>query len=367
MIAAMKKMSSMNGNGSTLELLTPERARQYLASAPNGHKDMRLVMNLTDDIRSARWKNERHVVRFNEDGTLRSGREILMAVDRAGVPSSVYFETAYEDEEDEDVSVIEVSASREAGAIVDDPGEFMKIDKSMLSVDPSYQRPTAVYAAKRIARKFSWAAFGVLLVARRPDGTLFVYDGGHRLLAANMIDDINQLPCMVYDMAEVRQEAQAFVATNDERRRMSPHALFIADCEKGDANALFLRDLFARDGYAVDTGSGRCVRCVTLMRNLVAQDREVLEKLWPLFVELHDGSFINEGVVSTLFYLEKNSACETLLDKRWRERVVAMGVDGILKAARDARDYHKTNGIKVAAGGVLVALNRRAQRRFEVK
>jgi len=189
----------------TAELVSPDRARKILSENPSEFKDMRLAMILTTSIREGTWKRDRHVVVYNPDGSIRLGREVLMAIDRAGIPATVFFDTSYDDEDEEDEAQSPARTGPKSGAdwaILDDRGVFMELDKSILSVDPSYQRSTAIHIAKTIKRRFCWAAFGVLMVARRPDGSFFVYDGGHRLLAANMIDEINTVPCMVYDMAD---------------------------------------------------------------------------------------------------------------------------------------------------------------------
>ncbi|MDR3582618.1 MAG: hypothetical protein P4L67_05065 [Candidatus Pacebacteria bacterium] len=321
-------------------------------------------MALTEDIRNGLWRNSRHVVQFYPDGTLKSGREILMAVDRAAVPCTVYFETSYQDDVDDGFGFAVPGGDC---AILDETGEFMMLDKSSLFIDVSYQRETAIHFAKSIKRKFRWSSFGTLLVARRPDGSFFVYDGGHRLLAANMIDAIEFVPCMVYEMQDKREESNAYIATNEERRRITPHDDFKAKCEAGVANAVFLRDLFAQDGYVVQPGGTRSVRCIKMMMNLASQDREILRQLWPLFVELHDGEFINESVVAPLFYIQKNSEGESLLRTKWHSKLVDLKASGIIKAAREAREYHRNKGVKTSARGVLDELNHGQRKEYSFK
>lgn len=81
----------------------------------------------------------------------------------------------------------------------DDRGEYMDIPKDHLEVDHTYQRDTvSIERINSIAREFRWSAFGVLLIIRGSDGTLWVYDGQHRLAAAKLRDDIDDLPCLVF-------------------------------------------------------------------------------------------------------------------------------------------------------------------------
>src|SRR4051794_31726791 len=74
------------------------------------------------------------------------------------------------------------------------PGKLIYLPKESLQVDPTYQRPLNDRKRLRIASAFNWAAFGVLICARRPDGTIWVIDGQHRLSAAMSRSDVRDVP-----------------------------------------------------------------------------------------------------------------------------------------------------------------------------
>ena len=101
-----------------------------------------------------------------------------------------------------------------------------------LNVDAAYQRSTeagpSVTLIRRIAMFWDWSLFHPLSVARRPDGSLWVVDGQHRLAAARLRRDLYDLPCVVSHYASVDEEAASFVAMNMARRPLSALDLFRA-------------------------------------------------------------------------------------------------------------------------------------------
>jgi hypothetical protein len=108
--------------------------------------------------------------------------------------------------------------------------EFRRLAE--LEVDPSYQRSTDAAASqaliRRIAMFWDWSLCQPLAVAKRDDGALRVVDGQHRLEAARMRGDIEDLPCVVTAYRNPGDEAAAFVALNQQRRPLSQIDLFKA-------------------------------------------------------------------------------------------------------------------------------------------
>lgn len=112
------------------------------------------------------------------------------------------------------------------------------IPPSELQVDPAYQRSLDTRASQKlildIAINWHWDMCQMLVVARRPDGGLFVIDGQHRLAAARLRGDIGQLPCVVVDHASAASEAQNFVAINQKRKPLSRLDVFQAALASGN-------------------------------------------------------------------------------------------------------------------------------------
>ena len=102
------------------------------------------------------------------------------------------------------------------------PGEFLMIPKQELEVDHGYQR-NAVNQRRidALCRTWDWIACGCLVVALRDDNRWFVMDGQHRKLAADMRSDIKELPCLVFETAGRREEADE---ADEERRRRRPQS-----------------------------------------------------------------------------------------------------------------------------------------------
>jgi hypothetical protein len=117
--------------------------------------------------------------------------------------------------------------------------EFRRLAE--LRIDPSYQRTTEAGASqtliRRIAMFWDWSLCQPLAVAKRDDGALMVVDGQHRLEAARLRGDIDDLPCVVTAYRNAGDEAAAFVALNQQRRPLSQIDLFKAALAAEDETA----------------------------------------------------------------------------------------------------------------------------------
>jgi len=126
---------------------------------------------------------------------------------------------------------------------------------SDLSVDETYQRRTDNDASRRliasIAAKFDWRLFGVLLVSRRPDGSLKVIDGQHRWSGAAMRGDIDQVPCCLSRFDTTEEEAKFFVQANRARKARNRLDDFHAALAAGDDEAMEVRRLVEEAGLAI--------------------------------------------------------------------------------------------------------------------
>lgn len=115
---------------------------------------------------------------------------------------------------------------------------------SELRVDAAYQRDLHTGPSqsliRRIAQHWNWDLCQPLVVARRVDvfERLFVIDGQHRLAAARLRGDIEQLPCVIVSYASVADEAASFVHLNQQRRPLSRLDLFKAAVASDDTRAV---------------------------------------------------------------------------------------------------------------------------------
>jgi hypothetical protein len=115
---------------------------------------------------------------------------------------------------------------------------------SEIRVDPTYQRCLEGSASqtliKRMAQRWNWDLCQPLVLARRTDFVerLFVIDGQHRLAAARLREDIEQLPCVIVSYGSPAEEAASFVSFNQQRRPLSKLDLFRAAVAAQNPEAL---------------------------------------------------------------------------------------------------------------------------------
>ena len=115
-----------------------------------------------------------------------------------------------------------------------------------IRVDPAYQRSLDVGSSqsliRRMAQFWNWDLCQPLVLARRmaPEARLFVIDGQHRLAAASLRGDIDQLPCVIVNYASPADEAASFVHLNQQRRPLTRLDLFKAAVASEDPESLAL-------------------------------------------------------------------------------------------------------------------------------
>lgn len=173
------------------------------------------------------------------------------------------------------------------------PGKLEWIDKHELKIDPRYQREPSDHKVVKLAADFNWPAFGVLIVARRKSGLLFVAEGQHRYLASLKRSDVKKLPCVVFDSEGVAFEAEIFLDANSNRRPVSSLAKHKASLVTKDEVSLHVEELAKQIGRTVGGGGGgpantlSCVACVT--HHAGGANRAALDRVWALVGEIAEG------------------------------------------------------------------------------
>jgi hypothetical protein len=243
--------------------------------------------------------------------------------------------------------------------LLDQPGELRMLNKKVLRVDEQYQREATEPKVKEIARAWSWLACGALLVAER-EGVFFVFDGQHRALAALRRSDITHLPCVVFRTAGSKEEAEAFLRANKNRKPLNGLAKFRAATAAEQPAALLVQQLITAAGRtASESSTGTTVRCLALMMNHAERQPEVLKRTWPLIAEVCLGKPVHERVMDGLLYIENHlPEGESLMDKEWRKRALRVSYDGLLGAANRFAAAYSKGGAKVWALGMVEAMNK---------
>ena len=95
-------------------------------------------------------------------------------------------------------------------------GKQILIDKFDLEIPVEYQRDLSEQKVVELTKLFMWAAFGVLTIVER-DGRFLVADGQHRLYAVLRRSDVTFVPCIVFKVNSIEEEAKIFLAINTSR------------------------------------------------------------------------------------------------------------------------------------------------------
>jgi len=132
-----------------------------------------------------------------------------------------------------------------------DPGEVPVIDwldKSLIDIDPTYQRGLDEARVQKIVDWFAWDSFGAIVVAPADDGRYHAIDGQHRLEAAKRHPMVEQLPAVIIVGRGVVAEAETFVNVNGARKNVSPLEMHWAQWAAGDPDAETVRQVCERAG-----------------------------------------------------------------------------------------------------------------------
>lgn len=245
--------------------------------------------------------------------------------------------------------------------LVNRPGELVWIGKHELHVDRNYQRMLNRRRVNRIANAWNWVACGCLSVSMRKDGSgHFVFDGQHRWQAALLLKDVKELPCVVYELDSAAEEAAGFVATNTERRllrRLEQHsALLIIR----DPIALKIDQLAREAGRTIGIPSGPTkISAVTALMRVLQDDQQVLFRAWPVIVAVCEGHAMPGRLIDAIWATERRMLFgQSLTDARWRDRLVKLGADELLRALRTAYVFEGRINQQIMAEAIKRQINR---------
>lgn len=132
-----------------------------------------------------------------------------------------------------------------------------RVDPRSLFVDPAYQRSVGergLRQIRRIVEAFDWTKYKPPICAyAEHDGrtVLKVLDGQHTAIAAASHPDIDMIPVMIVEAAEVAAQAAAFVGQNTQRVAVTPLQVFFAEVTAGDVDALDVLKTCERAGVTI--------------------------------------------------------------------------------------------------------------------
>lgn len=205
-------------------------------------------------------------------------------------------------------SIIVDNIKKNKWKLVDKPGEFFQIPKKDLFIDIDYQR-TKINEMRinAFAANWSWVKCGVLTISIR-NNQWFIVDGQHRKLAADKRSDITTLPCMLYELNSVPNEAMAFVDINTSKTTVGAFDKFKAMILGGDPIAIELNNLFKKYGYKASHNTGvKNIACLMTAWRLFKKDSKLFNKIWPAITEINQDSNITNEILTAVFYTEKHA------------------------------------------------------------
>lgn len=253
--------------------------------------------------------------------------------------------------------------------VKDGPGALMTINKHDLQINPEYQRQLVQHKVLKMSAAWSWIACSVITVGMR-DGVWWVVDGQHRVAAAMRRADITALPCIVFELEDVRDEARGFLNINDLRKSMTSVDRLRASAVAGDEAAKQFDFLCRKLGLTLtpNGNSPGTIKSAGWGMKRMAEDPVATTIIMELAAELcaTDHVAIQEKLLGGLWYLHKN--CEAnLTDAKLRQRIKKIGATALKNEVNKASAFYSRGGDKTWAMGMLIAINKGLRTRFRMR
>lgn len=247
-------------------------------------------------------------------------------------------------------------------------GSFLMISKNNLMVDHSYQRDGSNRKIIDIAREWDWVKFGAISVSERPDGSFYVVDGQHRQQASMRHDDIDMLPCMVFEMAKTTDEARSYLDINMMKSAPTMAERFRVMVKLGDPLAMKLELLGEECGRKVNgQTNSSSISCIARLLAHMKSYPEAFDRVWPVILEVCEGESINSRIAEGMVWLEHNlDEYKSLSQPSYRRILCSIGYKALVKQIADTIKYEDKSGMTVYGQGILKALNKRLNKKLSI-
>jgi hypothetical protein len=241
------------------------------------------------------------------------------------------------------------------------PGRFCMIDKNELNIDGRYQRgQVSETKVREIARNWDWVLLGVILVVQRLDGTYWVFDGGHRTRGSFYRDDIQMLPCMVYSIDDLSDEAKAFLGKNLMVTNVSSVDKYKAAVVANDETANKASALLGEFGIEVSFNASKTkqIKCINTLLSMIDRDEALAKRCFVFCLGRSEGSPVSSTVMRGLFAL-----CQRLSDRvdvleKFGEKLARHNQREMEVRIRQMRAECGKGGEKVEALALLSLINK---------
>jgi hypothetical protein len=172
---------------------------------------------------------------------------------------------------------------------------------------------------------------------------------------------------MVFQVTEVREEAEGFLKTNTNRKPITSRDRFRALITTGSENAMFVDNLISGSGRGLDAGIA-AAQCLTALLRAAENNREALVIVWPIADKLCQGRSVHTNILRGLIWLETHMPeGQSLSERKWRDRLLSAGFDDLLEATRKAEGFRGCGGERVWAEGILQRLNKGLQKKLSIE
>jgi hypothetical protein len=258
--------------------------------------------------------------------------------------------------------------SRYAWKIVDKPGTLKWVNKHDICIDNVYQRSLIKERVTCLSQDWSWVACGALIVAFR-DGRYWAVDGQHRLMATLRRSDIQELPCIVFEMQDIQEEAQGFISANTERKPISSSQRHKAMVISGNEIAIMVQSQIEELGLSttVDKKSPGYFSCIAWAMKTAKDDYDTFCSVLKITAEisLKETEPVRQTLLDGLAYIHKHHS-GGIRDPRILDRIRLKGAFTLNLAAKKSAAIIGHGGQKAWAKGILDELNKGLQKKFHV-
>jgi len=242
-----------------------------------------------------------------------------------------------------------------------EPGVQTTISKTQLYIDSQYQRKINEKQVARMVGNWNWISCGVLEVTKRPGNTLyFVIDGQHRLRAASYLTKVKELPCIVFELDTIKDEAISFLAANTERRMPTISdqfkALLIAEDPIATKMVKLAGEYSRTIGIPTD---GNHISCVSAFAAMLRLNTSAMERVFPVVAHLAAGHPMPAKLLWGFHYLERSMPKrESLADDRWHNRIQRIGYLEVTEEIRRYSMLDAKGGARTYATALLRTINK---------
>lgn len=240
-------------------------------------------------------------------------------------------------------------------------GEFIRLNKNLLTVEPDYQRQASKKLIKDISREWDSSAVGAITVNVR-NNTYYVIDGQHRVEAAKSRPEVTHLPCIVFTGKTKAEEAGILRKMNSNIKLMTSTDKFRANVLAGDTLSMWVNNRLKSAGYAVETKGVKIVRGINKIAQVAAESKTRFDRVLTVCSKLCNHTAITANIFGGLDIVDKKL---NGLDDRFTDRIVSIGLAAVIESIRREEIASGNRHPLTHARGIMNAVNRNLKNKFE--